>query len=138
MKIRLFKSKRHTANSRWILYPLILLAPKDSLNTSKRGATLKKKNAKMSDMRSRQRSRTDRMKRKNFSCRLKSTNSTNMQCEARRHGLLFPSSPEELLKYGNFLAELLKYTQTADKHRAFVVCSIHFYIRKIGQESFDQ
>lgn len=95
MKIRLFESKRHTANSRWIFYPLILLAPKDSLNTSKRGATLKKKTAKTSAMRGRQRCRTDRMKRKKFSCRLKSTNSTNTQHEAKHHGLLFPSSPRK-------------------------------------------
>lgn len=138
MKIRLFKCKRHTANSRWILYPLILIAPKDSLNTSERGSILKKKNAKTSDMHGRQRCRTDHMKSKKCSCRLKSTNSTNTQREARRHGLLFPSSPGKAFEVRKLPSRTFEYTQTTDKHSAVVVCSIHFYIRKIGQESFDQ
>lgn len=37
-----------------------------------------------------------------------------------------------------FLAKHLKHAQTADKHSAFVVYSICFYIRNIGQEPFDR
>lgn len=136
MKIR-FKNKRHTANSRWTLYLLILLAPKDLLNASTRDTTLKRKNAKTSDTHGRQRCRIDRMKSKNLAADQSQPTAQTCGMKQGTVGSSSAAPPEELLKYRNFLAEHLKYTQMADKHSAFVVCSIHFYIRKIGQEAFD-
>lgn len=127
MKIR-FKSKWHTANSRRTLYLLVLLAPKDLLNASTRDTTLKRKNAKTSDTHGRQRCRTDGMKSKNLAADQSQPTAQTCSLKQGTVGSSSTAPPEELLKY----------TQMADKHSAFVVCSIHFYIRKIGQEAFDQ